>query len=240
MLRGVAPWIVMLAGFPAVVASCHIVGGLQDHEIDPNFDKQGSGGDGGNTSPGVGGDGGAATTVGTGGSGGQPECTQSSQCDPAASECQRVECIDLTCQLRNENPLEACSIGYCDGLGVCFECLDDTSTPCPNMGKCTDHRCFDADCTDTVKNGAETDTDCGGSVCGGCALTKACLIDGDCISKICRMQTCQSCDVHGCGNGEYCDTGNGRCEDLKFPGEGCDNGYECWSGTCTVVKLCSL
>lgn len=35
-------------------------------------------------------------------------------------------------------------------------------------------------CSDGVKNGDETDVDCGGSCAGKCAAGKACLVSGDC------------------------------------------------------------
>jgi hypothetical protein len=35
-------------------------------------------------------------------------------------------------------------------------------------------------CSDGIKNGAETDVDCGGATCGQCAQSKACLVATDC------------------------------------------------------------
>lgn len=40
-------------------------------------------------------------------------------------------------------------------------------------------------CTDGVRNGNESDVDCGGSQCGGCAVGGACRANGDCQSRIC-------------------------------------------------------
>ncbi len=53
-------------------------------------------------------------------------------------------------------------------------------------------------CTDGVKNGDETDVDCGGS-CPRCALRKTCLRRDDCQSAICEgspgAMTCRTCTV---------------------------------------------
>jgi protocatechuate 3,4-dioxygenase beta subunit len=44
-------------------------------------------------------------------------------------------------------------------------------------------------CSDGVKNGNETDVDCGGS-CGGCPINKICYIDSDCESNNCIDGSC--------------------------------------------------
>ena len=45
-------------------------------------------------------------------------------------------------------------------------------------------------CTDGKKNGAETDTDCGGGTCPKCALQKACATGTDCVSGLCDKNVC--------------------------------------------------
>jgi hypothetical protein len=45
-------------------------------------------------------------------------------------------------------------------------------------------------CTDGVRNGPETDVDCGAAPCGTCGLAKACLVDGNCASGTCIAATC--------------------------------------------------
>lgn len=45
-------------------------------------------------------------------------------------------------------------------------------------------------CMDTIKNGAETDTDCGGTSCSKCALTKSCMTANDCASAACYAKVC--------------------------------------------------
>ncbi|MFT4310513.1 MAG: hypothetical protein ACMXYC_02685, partial [Candidatus Woesearchaeota archaeon] len=45
-------------------------------------------------------------------------------------------------------------------------------------------------CTDGIKNGLETDVDCGGPDCLGCELTKQCQIHSDCRSGNCQAGIC--------------------------------------------------
>jgi hypothetical protein len=88
----------------------------------------------------------------------------------------------------------ACSGGTCQN-GTCVA----AASPAPT-------------CTDGVKNGSETDVDCGGS-CGPCANEQRCLTFTDCQSGVCAPNgTCQSCtDLAGecpagcsCGDGGIC------------------------------------
>jgi hypothetical protein len=48
-----------------------------------------------------------------------------------------------------------------------------------------------ATCSDSTKNGNETDTDCGGGTCPACDTGKACVVDSDCTSQYCFASTCQ-------------------------------------------------
>jgi hypothetical protein len=67
------------------------------------------------------------------------------------------------------------------------------SGPDCKSGVCNANVCQPA-CNDNIKNGDETDVDCGGS-CGPCAVGLGCAVPGDCASGTCVGGTC------GCGNG---------------------------------------
>jgi len=70
-------------------------------------------------------------------------------------------------------------------------------------------------CTDGVKNGMETDTDCGGGTCPGCLYGKACLLAGDCAGATNAMGTCPS------GTCKFaCNVGYSDCD--LMPGNGCE------------------
>src|SRR5579872_3323684 len=61
-------------------------------------------------------------------------------------------------------------------------------------------------CMDGVKNGMETDVDCGGPVCGPCAAGKACTAATDCTTAVCQGNLCvaASC-MDGVKNGDETD-----------------------------------
>ena len=42
-------------------------------------------------------------------------------------------------------------------------------------------------CANGVKDGIETDVDCGGGVCDGCADQQGCISANDCLSKLCEV-----------------------------------------------------
>ncbi|HEY0138551.1 MAG TPA: fibrinogen-like YCDxxxxGGGW domain-containing protein, partial [Nannocystis sp.] len=102
----------------------------------------------------------------------------------------------------NDACLATCKLAKCGDTftqqGV--EQCDDGNLS--NADLCTND-CKSASCADTFKNGAETDVDCGGGTCGKCALTKACLVGGDCLSGTCTTNKCSdptSCKALKAGN----------------------------------------
>ncbi len=76
---------------------------------------------------------------------------------------------------------------------------------CPS-GVCLASQCQAPTCMDGVHNGGETDVDCGGGNCPGCATGAGCFLSTDCT-------------VGGCSGG--------ICQPP------CDDGSECPSGVCT-------
>ena len=93
-------------------------------------------------------------------------------------------------------------------------------------------------CTDTVKNGSETDVDCGGGVCPKCANSKGCSKQTDCQGGVCTGGTCAapSCS-DGVKNGAESDIdcGGATCPKCKN-GSGCGSGKDCASGVCSAGK----
>ena len=79
-------------------------------------------------------------------------------------------------------------------------------------------------CSDGVKNGSETDIDCGGS-CPKCGTGKACQVNGDCVNDVCQSQVCQpTCAERPCTPGA---AGDATCASF-----GC--------GTCRQTAKCGL
>jgi hypothetical protein len=133
-----------------------------------------------------------ATTVTTG-AGGAPATTSTSSGGSGGTEV--IEPAP-TCADAIENGLETdvdCGGDACPPCGLGASCLGDAdcSTSACKAGKCespVDPGCVLGDqptCADCVKNGLETDIDCGGDACGPCATGSACLTGGDCLGLTC-------------------------------------------------------
>ncbi|MGZ3450025.1 MAG: lamin tail domain-containing protein [Polyangiales bacterium] len=107
------------------------------------------------------------------------------------NQCTNETCVAGTPSHPNSDPGSTCtqtSGTVCDGSGTCVECLAGTSC---TSGVCTAaHNCAAPSCTDLVKNGAETDKDCGGGTCDACALDKTCAVATDCVSGNCVANVC--------------------------------------------------
>ncbi len=88
-------------------------------------------------------------------------------------------------------------------------CDDSTGTETPvDMAVCSGE-CVSARCADQVRDGDETDVDCGGA-CGACAIGKLCLVATDCGTGFCSVSTCAA----------------------KPPGMTCSDNSQCGSGIC--------
>jgi hypothetical protein len=88
-------------------------------------------------------------------------------------------------------------------------------------------------CSDGVKNGAETDIDCGGPDCPPCAAGKRCVGATDCTGGACLNQVCQPTCTDGVKNAKETDIDCGgpdcsRCAN----GKTCVDFMDCRSGRC--------
>lgn len=75
----------------------------------------------------------------------------------------------------------------CDSSGACVEC--NTGSQCASS-VCSAGKCQMPSCVDGVKNGVETDADCGGGVCPVCDVGSECVNGSDCVSGICVDALC--------------------------------------------------
>src|SRR6185369_11784680 len=95
-------------------------------------------------------------------------------------------------------------------------------------------------CNDGVKNGGETDKDCGGPSCGAsCHAGQACLAKTDCQCAVCTNAVC----APACGDGIICsDAVTETCDDGNAAsGDGCTNcavdfGYACGTAAPSVCN----
>jgi hypothetical protein len=81
-----------------------------------------------------------------------------------------------------------CASGACAD-GACVECL--AGAQCAS-GVCAGHVCAAPACDDLVRNGTESDVDCGGLACVACENGRACLAPEDCASGSCSGAVCAS------------------------------------------------
>lgn len=126
--------------------------------------------------------------------------------------CKQPVCDSANCQCSNSSDngndcdLEDGKQGICLGMS-CVECTDSDKSKC-NVGPepyCHNNTC--ASCRNQIKDGDETDADCGGSCpkwCNGTVCNQSqkdfCqsgkCIDGVCCNELCDGE-CESCDLIG-------------------------------------------
>ena len=104
---------------------------------------------------------------------------------------------------------------------------------------CNDISCVATHCLDKKLDDDETDVDCGGAACAGCAVGLSCGKGADCTSTFCNAST-KKCVTSHCGNGvkdadeSDVDCGGATC--AKCPtGKGCGAAADCTSGYCNVA-----
>ncbi len=111
---------------------------------------------------------------------------------PSGTICGAASCIG-----NSENPADTCN-----GTG---SCLTTPPTTCSGSYVCSGGKC--QTCSDGLKNGTETDTDCGGGGgCAKCANGKRCNEASDCAGNLCVdgyccnttcTGLCMACNVSG-------------------------------------------
>ena len=124
--------------------------------------------------------------------------------------------------------------------------LCGTGGKCTGSADCTSKICFGGTCqmaapADGVKNGDETDVDCGGTKAPACIDGKACLAKTDCSSGVCTTNVCQvPSPTDTVQNGDETGVDCGGTKAPKCPaGSGCLTTADCDQVKCdTVQKKC--
>jgi Lamin Tail Domain len=134
----------------------------------------------------------------------------------------------------------ACSMGAkkCTMESTCVECIvgaDCASSVCD----ATTSTCAPAGCGDKVKNGTESDVDCGGAACPPCATGQKCAAGSDCVGGSCAGMMCAPTCTDGLKNNGEADVDCGgpcavKCDVTKA----CASGSDCKTGSC-VAQACS-
>lgn len=117
---------------------------------------------------------------------------------------------------------------------------------CEGAPDCQTMVCFKGTCqmatpADGIKDGNETDVDCGGSSSPACADGKGCLVASDCTSDVCTGGKCQApSPTDGVKNGDETDVDCGGAKAPKCAtGKGCSVTADCDAATCDpTTKKC--
>lgn len=152
------------------------------------------------------------------------------------NECTDDACVNGAPSHPPSAPNHACTANggrFCDGSGACVDCTEPSQC---TSGVCTGAACQPPRCDDGVKNGAETDVDCGGPAgsadsCPRCGVGKTCGAKTDCALPYCPNGACEQACGLVCGAACVATCGNGTCD----PGESCTScagDCPCTSGTC--------
>lgn len=107
-----------------------------------------------------------------------------------------------------EDDIEACKNGVCDGLALGDGGLKRYY---PESIQCYNESRISTSCQDGIRNGGETDVDCGGD-CESCQNGSNCIWDIDCISNNCVEFRCY--DI--CPNGLISHNKPCGCGDVRF------------------------
>jgi hypothetical protein len=171
------------------------------------------------------------------------KCADTKACSVAADcvsgKCDSGKCAAPTCTDTIKNGTEGdvdcggtCSTKCADGkaCGVAADCVSTV---------CTANKCIAtaAACTDTVKNGTETDVDCGGACSTKCADGKTCAVAGDCVSTVCTANKCiatAAACIDTVKNGTETDVDcGGACATKCARTKACTLATDCDTNVCT-------
>jgi hypothetical protein len=188
----------------------------------------------------------AATDVSGCGGTDAPACAIGKKC-LVGKDCESMNCQDGTCAPPGVGP-DAPPPTHMDGIKNLDETDVDCGGPsadvprcgdtktCGDGGDCTSGVCTEGTCraptgVDGVKNGDESDVDCGGTNTGAakCSVGKACKVHADCDANACayngKCVSAKSCTTHlggdTCGVGEVGDPNakhTSCCETAQLPG----------------------
>jgi hypothetical protein len=163
--------------------------------------------------------------------GSAPPCADGLMCLVDA-DCASIHCTGGTCVVATDTD------GRRNGDETDVDCGGTTTRAPPCAGgkgckvakdcismTCKDHVCGAANASDGVRDGDETDVDCGGSSAPPCAPSKDCLLARDCTSQVCTGGTCAApTATDGVQNGDETDV---DCGGTSTHAPGCGIGKKC-------------
>lgn len=153
-----------------------------------------------------------------------------------------LECTQDECSLEGMPSHKAKTLGvvctqgggqFCDDKGQCVQC--NSKADCGGGGICVNNICVAPQCTDKIKNGDESDIDCGGPACAPCGTDQGCAALADCASQVCIAGTCRAptcTDMTANGNETDADCGGPMCTKCA-DNKNCLVASDCVSGVCS-------
>jgi len=173
--------------------------------------------------------------------GGETSVSDASISDASDAAKDVIASLDATlvCPPPGADGAPACGAGCTATCPIGHSCR--TGDDCDSLA-CIQQMCSAPSCVDAVKNGTETDLNCGGT-CPPCPDLKSCKVNTDCASLICGPvdHTCQkpTCS-DGVKNGTEADIDcGGTCAKLCAAGQMCKTGGDCRSGICPNSNRCA-
>lgn len=147
-------------------------------------------------------------------------------------------CLAPTCsdgRLNGDESDADCGGAECDGCTVGDDCRSGDDCASGTCNPVT-FRCQPAPtCSDVVRNGSETDVDCGGPACDPCPQFRLCIEHTDCITLNCTEGRCGDyarCDDGVVNGGESgIDCGGPRCDPCPV-GDPCSGSIDCETRVC--------
>ncbi len=185
-----------------------------------------------------------------------PKCTAGKTCN-TESDCQSNYCLNGICatpscfdNTKNFGETDVDCGGPCSGETfnkACAQGKDCLVNEDCQSGYCLNLKCDMANCTNSTKDGSETDVDCGGPACPKCINLKVCKKNSDCVNNACVNNQClfPSCsDMVADGDESDVDCG-GACVmfgvvdgGTVVTGGGCDDGKLCNSDADCTNSYC--
>ncbi|HWZ92924.1 MAG TPA: hypothetical protein VNW92_28860 [Polyangiaceae bacterium] len=151
--------------------------------------------------------------------------------------------LGQTCNANRQCVGVACSEAHCGG--ACPACVGQK---CAHDGDCASDDCdlgkrlcvADPQCADARQDGNETDIDCGGGLCPGCTLDRACLGNTDCASFACDAVSL-TCIADPCSDHRMdSDESDLDCGGSSLSCSRCDVGKKCTSNLdCNPGHICN-
>jgi hypothetical protein len=165
-------------------------------------------------------------------------CKVDTDCTSHACDALALTCVASQCSDHQKDGVETdvdCGGGMCPTCGNGKHCMSNTD--CTSMAcDAASFLCDASQCMDGKQDGAETDIDCGGGTCGGCATGKLCKVNTDCLSMACdfvsgKCVTSTCVDQRQDGAETDVDCGGGTCPACGV-GQGCSVNTDCTNQAC--------